>query len=51
MNKVVKVAVASAVAMVLGSTVSGSLLAGLVPAAAADDGKPQNRPRAGGRGG
>ena len=40
MNKVVRVAVAGAVAMVLGSTMSGSLLPGLVAAAAADDAKP-----------
>jgi tetratricopeptide (TPR) repeat protein len=41
MNKVAKVAVAGAVAMVLGSLVSGSLLPGYVAAAAADDAKPQ----------
>lgn len=39
MNKVAKVAVAGAVAMVLGSTVSGKLLPGYVAAAAADDAK------------
>jgi tetratricopeptide (TPR) repeat protein len=40
MNKVAKVAVAGAVAMVLGSTMSGSLLPGYVGAAAAEDAKP-----------
>ena len=39
MNKVAKVAVAGAVAMVLGSTMSGSVLPGYVAAAAADDAK------------
>jgi tetratricopeptide (TPR) repeat protein len=39
-NKVAKVAVAGAVAMVLGSTMSGRLLPGYVTAAAADDAKP-----------
>jgi tetratricopeptide (TPR) repeat protein len=39
MNKVAKVAVAGAVAMVLGSTLSGRLLPGYVAAAAADDAK------------
>lgn len=39
MNKVAKVAVAGAVAMVLGSTLTGSLLPGYVAAAAADDAK------------
>lgn len=47
MNKVAKVAVASAVAMLLGSTMSGNLLPGLVGAAAADDAKPQNSIAAG----
>ena len=40
MNKVAKVAVAGAVAMVLGSTMSGSLLPGYVGAVAAEDAKP-----------
>jgi hypothetical protein len=40
MNKVVKVAVAGAVAMVLAGTMSGSLLPGYVASAAADDAKP-----------
>ena len=39
-NKVAKVAVAGAVAMVLGSTMSGRLLPGYVAAAAAEDAKP-----------
>jgi tetratricopeptide (TPR) repeat protein len=49
MNKVAKVAVASAVAVVLGSMMSGTLLPGLVTPAAADDGngKPQNSVAAG----
>jgi hypothetical protein len=40
MNKVAKVAVAGAVAMVLASTMSGRLLPGYVATAAADDAKP-----------
>jgi hypothetical protein len=40
MNKVAKVAVAGAVAMALGSTMSGSLLRGYVGAVAAEDAKP-----------
>jgi hypothetical protein len=45
MNKIAKVAVAGAVAMVLASAMSGNLLPGYVAIAAADDAKPDAKPQ------
>jgi hypothetical protein len=45
MNKVAKSAVMAAVAVVLGSTMSGTLLPGLMASAAADDAQPAPKPQ------